>query len=68
MTTTRIISPSLIAGHAAAAVLALSAAIHIALPAAPLPQWHVAGPPGQPIALAPRRLPSFRRSERALTD
>lgn len=68
MTTTRIIRPSLVAGHAAVAMLALAAIIQFALPAAPLPQWHVAGPPGQSIALKPQRLPASRRTERDLTD
>lgn len=68
MATTRIIRPSLVAGHVAVAMLALAAIIKFALPAAPLPQWHVAGPPGHSIALTPRRLPASRRAERALTD
>ncbi|MDP9423212.1 MAG: hypothetical protein M3Q19_10340 [Pseudomonadota bacterium] len=67
MTTTRLTSHALLAGHAAVAMLAL-AAIQAALPAVPQAQWHAAGRTVQPISHSPRRLPASRRSERALTD
>jgi len=66
MTTTHLTRPSLLAGHAAVAMLAL-AAIHVTLPAATQAQWHVTDRSVQPITQAPRRLPASRRSERAVT-
>ena len=67
MKTTRLLRPTLVAGHAAVAVLAL-AAFHVALPALPQPQWHAVGRPAQLISQAPRRLPASRRAERIFTD
>lgn len=65
MTTTRLVHPSLIAGHAALAMLAL-ATVHFVLPTPQLPQWHAAGQSRQVIGQAPRRLPASRRGDRAL--
>ena len=67
MTTTRLIRPSLIAGHAALAMLAL-AAIQFVMPVTSMPEWHSAGRLMLSITDSPRRLPGTRRAERALTD
>lgn len=67
MTTTRLIRPTLIAGHAALAMIALGA-IQFTLPATTMPQWHAAGPLAQSIAQPPRRLPASRRAERTLVE
>ena len=67
MTTPLLLRSSLIIGHAAVALLALTG-IPITLPGTPLPQWHVAGQPGHPVTQAPRRIPAARRSEQPLDD
>jgi hypothetical protein len=63
----RLVHPSLIAGHAALAMLAV-AAIHVTSPLPTAPQWHVAGHSRQVFEQRPRRLPASRRTERTLVD
>ena len=58
---------SLIAGHAALAMLAV-AAIHLTSPVPVAPQWQAAGRLHQVIGQMPRRLPTSRRTDRAFGE